>query len=830
MKAKLFLLVAFLLFGVVPAWSLTEGQGDEPKSDAKPSKLVIPPEKAQPVVVKRFETAPVIDGVLDEEVWKTAAVFKDFVQTSPGDNTAPSKPTIAMMGYDSKTIYFAFHCYDDKDKIRATVARRDNVFGEDNVRIFLDTFNDQRRAYVLGFNPLGVQQDGILSGFNTDFNFDIVMESKGIIVDDGWTLEVAIPFKSLRYEAGKDKKWGIDIWRNIDRFNDEMDAWMPRSRDISTQLTQIGHITGMENISTERTLEIIPSLTIRERGRRRTTDQTFFNEPVGFEAGANIKFSITPNITLDAAINPDFAQVEADSLVVTTNQRFPIFYPEKRPFFLEGVDYFTTPIQVVNTRTIADPDAAVKLTGKRGRNTFGLLLASDAGPGTFSEEDRADPVKRLRFGNIMERNSYVGILRVKRDIGTQSHIGLVATTYNFNQRHNHVAGVDGKFQFNDTTFMGFQLLGTTSKQFFFNPEKDFTAVPVPADSCIGGQCADAFNKYNDYRVGNGVGYEFILDYTGRNFGWTAETVGRTKDFRANVGFTRRTDTNNQSFFWRVNDDPKPTATLISKRLQNFWSANFDFGGHMQAWNTEVAVNLNLKGSQFLQVGFNAGYERLFEKEFGPVRRNPGPGIVGRAGTFSGDDNERSSYWKGVFIYSEKTFNKRLYAYGFLQHQRGVFDFDFGADPKYPRVSPGALLDPNAPLDPGPGNSWNIEGGVNVKITDDLSTNLSYIRSRLVRQDTGRTAFEDNIVSVRGTYQFTRFLFLRGRLDYDTISYNAQSQVLFGWAPNPGTAFYLGYNDNVNYKFNPYTGTFPGGISRNTREFFIKMSYLFRRSF
>ncbi|MEO6391045.1 MAG: carbohydrate binding family 9 domain-containing protein, partial [Pyrinomonadaceae bacterium] len=292
MKARLLLLLALLLFGGVPVWSFTKPQRDEPKSDAKPNKLVIPAEKAQPVVVKHFETAPVIDGVLDEEVWKTAAVFKDFVQTSPGDNTAPSKPTIAMMGYDSKTLYLAFHCFDDKDKIRATVARRDQVFGEDNVRVFLDTFNDQRRAYVLGFNPFGVQQDGILSGFNTDFNFDIVMESKGIIVDDGWTVEVAIPFKSLRYEAGKDKKWGIDIWRNIDRFNDEIDAWMPHNRDISGQLIQIGHITGMENISTERTLEIIPSLTIRERGRRRTTDQTFFNEPVGFEAGANIKFSI----------------------------------------------------------------------------------------------------------------------------------------------------------------------------------------------------------------------------------------------------------------------------------------------------------------------------------------------------------------------------------------------------------------------------------------------------------------------------------------------------------------------------------------------------------
>jgi hypothetical protein len=834
MKYVLVLLALFLYSGATQAQPApATAPPDDPKTSAKRPKLEIPPEKAQPVRVARFDTAPVIDGNLNDEIWKSASVFKDFIQIGPGDNIAPSKVTIAMMGYDAKTLYLAFHCFDDKDKIRATVTKRDNVFGEDNVRVFLDTFNDQRRAYVLGFNPYGIQQDGILTeGQGIDFNFDLVMESKGIITEDGWTLEVAIPFKSIRYEAGKDKKWGIDIWRNIDRFNDEIDAWMPMSRDIAGQLTQEGHITGMEGISTERTLEIIPSLTLRERGRRRTTDATFFNEPVGAEAGVNIKYSITPNITLDAAINPDFAQVEADSLVVTTNQRFPIFYPEKRPFFLEGVDYFTTAIQVVNTRTIADPDLALKLTGKRGRTTFGFLAASDAGPGTFSEEDRQDPDVRDRFGNIIGKNSLVAVLRVKRDIGRQSNIGVIATSYNFPQNHNQVAGVDGKFKWNDTTFMSFQLLGTTSRRFFFNPEKDFSGVnPMTgALQCLGGPCADRFNPFNDYRTGNGVGYDLVLDYTGRNFGYTAETTGRTKDFRTNVGFTRRTDTNNSIFFWRINDNPKPKNFLVTKRLQNFWSANYDFRGRMQAWNTEVAANLNFTAQTYVQVGFDVGYERLFESEFGPARRAAAPGIIARDGTFAGADSERSSYWKSVFFYGERTFNKRFYGYTFLQHQRGIFDFDFGAGVKYPRVSPGALLDQNAPLDPGPGNGINVEAGLNVKVTDDLSANLSYIRARLVRRDTGRTAFDDNIVSLRGTYQFTRFIFLRGRLDYDSISYNAQSQVLFGWTPNPGTAFYIGYNDSVNYKFNPYTGTFPGGISRNGREFFIKMSYLFRRSF
>ncbi|HYO99473.1 MAG TPA: carbohydrate binding family 9 domain-containing protein, partial [Pyrinomonadaceae bacterium] len=240
-----------------------------PKKAGATTAVTLPPEKAAPLRVARFERAPVIDGKLDDEVWKSAVALKDFYQIQPGDNIKASKPTEAWLGYDAKYLYFAVRATDEPDKVRASVARRDNVFGEDNVRIFLDTFNDQRKAYVLGFNPLGVQQDGVLTeGQGTDFSVDIVMESKGMLTADGWTLEVAIPFKSLRYEAGKGKLWGFHLWRNIDRFNDEIDSWMPISRDKSGTLNQAGHITGLEGISTERSLELIPSFTVSETGKR----------------------------------------------------------------------------------------------------------------------------------------------------------------------------------------------------------------------------------------------------------------------------------------------------------------------------------------------------------------------------------------------------------------------------------------------------------------------------------------------------------------------------------------------------------------------------------
>src|SRR6266550_5595777 len=243
----------------------------EAKAAARPAKsgAVLPPEKSQPVRLPRFDKPPVIDGKLDDEIWKHAIVLKDFYQVQPGDNIAPSQRTEVMLGFDPKFLYVAFHCYDEPDKVRANIPKRDNIFDDDYVGILFDTFHDQRKAYEFDFSPLGVQADGIWTdGQGEDFNPDIVMESKGMLTSDGWTVEVAIPFKSLRYEAGKGKLWGIHVWRNIDRFNDEIDSWMPNSRDISSQLSQEGHLTGLEGISTERTLEVIPSLTLSETGKR----------------------------------------------------------------------------------------------------------------------------------------------------------------------------------------------------------------------------------------------------------------------------------------------------------------------------------------------------------------------------------------------------------------------------------------------------------------------------------------------------------------------------------------------------------------------------------
>ena len=297
--------------------------------------------KREPVRIPQFTAPPVIDGALNDEVWKNAAVFGDFLQTSPGDNVEPTHPTEFMMAYDSKNLYMAWNVTQDPSTVRATMARRDNIFNDDYVLVYIDTFNDQRQAYVVFFNPLGIQADGTFTeGRGEDYSVDLVMESKGVLTKDGFTIEAAIPFKSLRYEAGKNKQWGLQIFRRLKYKNNEYNSWMPRNRSINGSLNQAGHITGLEGIETTRQLEINPSFTLSQSGRR--SRFTFDNDPNGRyvndglkgEFGLTAKFGLTPTTTLDFAYNPDFAQVEADAPISTANLRFPVFFPEKRPFFL----------------------------------------------------------------------------------------------------------------------------------------------------------------------------------------------------------------------------------------------------------------------------------------------------------------------------------------------------------------------------------------------------------------------------------------------------------------------------------------------------------------
>ena len=840
-----------------------------PAAAAKGS-FVLPPEKSQPVTIPKFEKPPVIDGKLDDDVWQKAVVLKDFYQIQPGDNTPPSRATEVLLGFDPKFLYIAFKCTDEPDKVRATVAKRDNIFQDDYVGFFLDTFNDKRKAFEAFFNPLGIQGDGILTeGRGEDFSVDLLMESKGIVHETGFNVEIAIPFKSLRFEAGKGKLWGAHFFRRIKRFENELDSWMPFNRSIDSNLSQAGHLTGLEGISVERTIELIPSLTVSQNSRfvpaltpaqRGIDPGRIVNEPVGLDLGLTAKFIPSSAMTLDLAINPDFAQVEADQLVVTANQRFPIFFPEKRPFFLEGIEIFQTPVTTVHTRAIVDPDVAVKTTGKLGRNTFGVMVASDNGPGNLSADDRGalsscldlralNPDTICNNERFVDKNAYIGVLRLKRDVGKENSLGMIATSYNFIEKHNQVLGIDGRFRLNKQTTVNFQTLGTTSRNFFFDPNDGLTR----------------------YRTGNGFGYAANYNVSGRNWGWELYGEGFTNDYRADVGFFQRTNSNFNSFFIRYNSDPNPKKKIISFHWHAFNHVDYDWQGRMYTWEHENLVELQLPRNSWVGVWWEPGYERLFDHEFGPTRqakpcdpagldwRKPA-GEARPACTFFGEDNERSTNKQHLSFYAGSNFSKKIQFNGQVIHRWGHLDLDFGNGDKYPRVSPAALefadaqakaiaagncnevTEPDAnkrpaictasaPLDPGRGNLLQFNGGITYQPTNELRTSFSINHQSLKRYDTDRVAFRINILTARGTYQFTKATFARLILDYNTLNSRLRSQALFGWTPSPGTAFYAGYNDDLNYDSrHPFTRDIVPGFRRNSRTLFIKMSYLIRKGF
>jgi hypothetical protein len=817
-------------------------------------KVPVPPEKARAIVIPKT-TAPItIDGIPNEEAWKTAAVFKDFYQTSPGYNTEPSKPTEVLMMYDEHNLYVAFKCWDDKDKIHYSVAKRDNVWNEDNVRMWIDTYNDQRRAYVIGFNPLGIQQDGIYTeGQGADFTPDFVMESKGVIQDWGWSVEVRIPFKSLRYIAGPGKQWGFSVARNIDRFNDEFDEWLPDDRDVSGMLIKHGHITGLDEIKYERTLELVPSVTLSQTSERVAANEVaagrFVNHPVKQDIGLNLKYTISPNITLDAAFNPDYAEIEADAPVVTANQRFPIFFPEKRPFFLEGKEIFDTPVQPFYSRTIVDPDVAVKLTGKIDKTSFGFLAASDPNPGNYTEDERTRYNQCVEShgvlnpddcanGEFIGKSALFGILRVKRDFGRENNIGFFGSARTFPQDKNFVGGFDGKYKVDAATVMTFQVLGTHTRRNFYDPATDSTR----------------------YRNGNGLGFFWSLDYTKDTHGWYAEMFGYSPDYATEAGFTKRTDTNQGFFANRFSTKSKPKDMLIRLNFNQFVRYTFGWDGRTQYWLTGANINAQLQGNLFVYFEVGDQFEKDYEKEFGAKRNNLPLGDPNRiAGAFFGAPT-RSAYQPYFSSNVNKVFSKKFNAYGSVNMIFGAMDYDFGAGNKFPRVSPAFLayastpayqqylsdlrhywtdpdhiaqpVAPDAPAqDPGPGREFDANFGFEYKPINPLHFQLDYTKSRLRRYDTDLVSYNDNIFTIRSTYQFTRFMYMRVRWDYDTLQAHTAGQILFGWSPNPGTAFYAGYNDDLNYNgFNPFTGKLEPGFARNSRTFFIRASYLFRKSF
>ncbi|MCH8101297.1 MAG: carbohydrate binding family 9 domain-containing protein [Proteobacteria bacterium] len=389
-----------------------------------------------------------IDGVLDDAAWRHAVLIDLAIETQPGENIPARVQTTAFLIEDGENLYIGFKAQDpDPSAIRAYLRDRDSAYDDDYVGFIVDTYNDGRRAFQFFANPLGVQMDLTNDDVNKneDDSWDAIWDSAGQINDEGYVVEMRIPLNQLRFPATSGlQSWGIDLIRMYPRGQRYRLSNNPQDRNINCYLCQLSTLTGLKNAEPARDFEIVPTLTASQSD---TTEDPGVDPMVSgdatAEAGVSIRWGITPGLTANLTINPDFSQVEADVAQLDVNNRFALFYPEARPFFLEGADYFKTPLQAVFTRTVADPAVGAKLTGKRGNNTFGVFAARDEAtnllfPGPFgSDSTSLDEAYTALVG------------RYSRGFGNASSFGGLVTVRDGDSYHNYVGGVDGTWRIND---------------------------------------------------------------------------------------------------------------------------------------------------------------------------------------------------------------------------------------------------------------------------------------------------------------------------------------------------------------------------------------------
>ena len=402
--------------------------------------------------IPKLSHAPKIDGVLENSIWeKEALKIENFLQFTPKERGTPTEKTVAYIGYDHKNLYFAFRCYDSEpQKIRSTVTHRDNIMDDDWIAIFLDTFNEKRRAFSFIINPIGIQMDLIRTeeggSDNMDPSWDTFFYSDGKIDEQGYTVEMAIPFKSFRFPDKENKIWGLVLARTITRKGEIM-IWPPISKGVAGLLTQGAEIMIQGEVEKGKNFELMPIFTsLKTEG-----------EKVDIQPGVNFKWGISSDLTMDLTLNPDFSHIEADAPQIDINQRFALYYPEKRPFFLEGMEIFRFPqIRMVYTRRIVDPLVGAKLTGKVGRFTYGLLSAYDTSPTESLWE--VSNGEGSRYDNAL-----FNIFRMKVDVFKESYVGFCLADKEIDGSYNRVVGVDGQFKFKKKIFFSFQAIGSKTR-------------------------------------------------------------------------------------------------------------------------------------------------------------------------------------------------------------------------------------------------------------------------------------------------------------------------------------------------------------------------------
>jgi hypothetical protein len=738
------------------------------------------------VQVPQVDSPPRFEDFLsmqpEPEAVRGMARVEGFIQREPHDGHAPSQETVVYLGYDHEHFYAVFLAYDlEPEKIRARLSRREDVFGDDHVHIMLDTFHDQRRAYSFICNPLGIQWDAIWTegaGSNFDSSFDTVWHSRGRVTERGYVVWMAIPFKSLRFTPGPQQTWGIVLNRGIPRSNENL-FWPHVSDKIEGRMNQAGRLEGLSGISPGRNIQLIPYglfRSFRALDLREPTAPVFAHKRIEGDIGLDAKFILRDSVVLDFTVNPDFSQVESDEPQVTVNQRFEVFFPEKRPFFLENAGYFATPINLLFTRRIADPQFGGRMTTKTGPYAIGLLFADDQSPG------RSVPVGHPREGT----RAYFGVARVSRDILKQSHVGGMYTHREYQGSSNRVGGADGRFKIGDNWSVTWQGVGSHTRQL------------------------------NGAEVSGAAGYAGVR-HSGRHFNLAADHLDISPGFRTQPGFVNRVDLRNPSAFatYRFRPVGKP---LIAWGPSASGGVVWDHSGLRLDSRLNTDVQWHFRRQNTFAVFHSARRERLRPQDFLglPAARD--------YSSSSGGFWFRSQHWQQVSLSGDYEFGTRL---NFVP-----------APGQEPEVA-----------------SWaRAFTTVGLRPVSPLRIDTTHIWDRLGHRPGGQSVFNNHIVRTKVNWQFNRELSVRAIVEYHALLANPANTLLettrnlnfdflITYLVHPGTALHVGYNSNLQNLHPGLCPRLPGsmqcdplgsgprrtptGFINDGRQFFVKMSYLYR---
>lgn len=802
---------------------------------------------APTLTIPRLAHAPALEDFLgmkpEGEAALQMAKVTDFVQRNPHDGEKVTEPTEAYLGYDQKSIYLVFVCFDDPKKVRARMSVREDIQDDDQVAVLFDTFHDRRRAYEFQTTPLGVQWDAIYTeasrqetGGNWDVSWDAVWDSRGKVTSRGFVVWMSIPFKSLRFPATDKQEWGIILYRGIKRENEE--AFWPRvSYKIAGRLGQAAILDGLEGISPGRDIELIPygiMRGFRALDERDPYNPYFQNAVAQGQAGLDAKFVIHDHFVLDLTANPDFSQVESEDPQITVNQRFEVYFPEKRPFFLENEDYFRTPIDLFFTRNIQDPSAGIRLTGKEGPYSVGLMSSDDRAPGlavpTFCPA--TSPVCSDDLSGI---RSYFTIARVNRDIFTQSSVGAVYTDWECptTGEYNRIAGVDTRLRFNANWILEGQAVVSSSNL------QGLNAYLSPAGN-LQTTCEYNLFPFSSGNFGNGNHYAGPTDKlevrrNGLHFNYIGTYQDVSPGFVTVPGFVNRVDIRGlyNTIYYRFRPQKGWILNWGPSMIQRYV---FDHEGNRLDTYYDPYLKIEGRGQTAIYLSpYDELRERLRPQDFTFIGL---PDV-----TNNQDYHEHLSSARFITSYFPKVKVDATYSWG-----DGV-NFVPVAN-----ALPQSLLSrsntANLSLSFRPIKPLKIE---NTYLFERLrAADSTYLQALAENPGIGKGIFNNHIVRSKWNWQFTPQLSLRVIMQYNSVLANTpgntvypytylptqkefDADILLTYLIHPGTAIYVGYNSDLQ---NLDRNLIPGpegpaglytanGYINDSRQFFVKVSYLFR---